>query len=322
MTRLRHQSCPGAATLALTLDWEAGQGRTLRNVGTSRHEILLTWRPPLDPAGWSVAQDPSGVYDGQFPRGVWAYTQVLRWACEWAAGAADAKAICDACLRNLPSSGLMYAYPAWDVGTMLAEGGGYCGAMSRLLLAMGGAHGIELVRRNFYTDWRDEPLGEVRWNAIVVASPGLNRSEPEEGASTFHDVDGGSPATGNVTTRRERRYRFWGLARNFADGHSIALLPHDGDWYVYDGCFFTDAVRIRGFTVPRPSRTALPIDALGDFKQAYLERAVPWMLGSLLNHGKLYRSVHQPNQPTRNGLTPRTSLLPAGGDTITFYWTA
>ncbi|MGH3163748.1 MAG: hypothetical protein ACRDOC_17840, partial [Streptosporangiaceae bacterium] len=78
--------------------------------------------------------------------------------------------------------------PAWDVPSMLATGGGYCGGWYRMFQAMAGAQGVPVKRRAFLVNWQNESRGRQRWCALVVKHPGINRAVPVEGPSTFHDV--------------------------------------------------------------------------------------------------------------------------------------
>jgi hypothetical protein len=254
----------------------------------------------------------------------------MRWTCAWAKGRRDPKAICDALLANLHRSGLQYALPAWSVGEILRVGGGYCGGWYRMFQAMAASQGVRIERRALHVDWRIERDGVMRWCAMVVSSPGLNRKVPNEAASTFHDSDFGRDPAFPIERVKERRYRFWGHPDEMADGHCLNFLQHRGRWYVYDASFMNRAVALRGFRLPDPDTTqSVPVDRLGTFQSAYLDRAVGHLLGSLRHGDTYYRTAKpDPDHPqfnsktTRNGLTVKTSIIPTHWKNITFFWTA
>lgn len=301
--------------------WHATLGDARHEVGTSQHEICLTWRRPLGTAAW--AEPDAFARDGG-----WVYLPLMQWTCEWAAGRLDAKQICDAMLAALPRSGLRYAEPAWTVRNMLLKGGGYCGGWYRMFQAMAGAQGIWIERRAYLVNWEILPRARVRWCALVVTDPGLNRSRPAEAASRFHDADERPVSRTPVQSVRRRRYRFWGQPGKLADGHCVNFLRFRGRWYLYDASFQTTAGPLRGFALPRsnPAR-AVPVGALGSFRRDYLDRAIDYMLGSLPADGRLYETVHpDPGQPDPlgqhvvNGLSVETRIVPDAGATISFYW--
>ena len=310
----------------LKWSWWAGDGTTTYDLGVTRHELLLAWKPAIAPAVWLSPKEPGNGPADQ-PDAVWTYLPIMQWTCEWAQGKDAEQEICDAILAGLPESGLRYAVGAWNVYTMFQKGGGYCGGWFRMFQAMAGAHGILLERRFMAVDWRVETAEQARWCAIVVEAPGLNREEPEEHASTFHDIDERLKANSPVERHHQRRYRFWGLPGKVLDGHCINFLRSEGGWILYDASFLIRA-ELKEFSLPASNPTrALPVEALGDFKEAYLDRAVNFMLGSLQHDGKLFRTLHpDPQDPafqdgvTRNGLTLDTAGIPKRDAVITFYW--
>ncbi len=306
--------------------WYAASPGGDASLAITRHEFLLAWRPPIAPAVWATLQEPrDGPPDD--PAAAWTWLPILRWTSEWAADQDDEERICDAIFAGLPSSGLRYAVAAWNVLAMLQKGGGYCGGWFRLFQAMAGAHGITLDRRFMAVDWREESDQQARWCAIVVEAPGLNRNEPEEDASAFHDCDERPLGTSPVRTRHQRRYRFWGSPGKVFDGHCLNFLRSRGRWILYDPSFLIRA-ELTGFTLPPSDRSRrVPVEALGDFKEQYLDRAMRFMLGSLHHGHRLYRTIHpDPNAPdfhagrTRNGLTVETALIEKRDAVITFYW--
>ncbi|MDH5197128.1 MAG: hypothetical protein OEY20_07755 [Gemmatimonadota bacterium] len=309
--------------------WHARRADGVMAVGTSEHTIYTTWRRPLDAAPW--ARPVYGTYPNPSPdAGVanWTYAKLVAWTCEWAAGADNPKAICDAIIANTHKSTLQYYVFAWDVRTMLLQGGGLCGGWYKMFQGMAAAHGVAVERRSYSVDWRTLDDQAALWCAIVVREPGLNRTAPVEQASRFHDADHG--ADGTVREVTEPRYRFWGAPGSIHDGHCVNLLQHDGEWYVYDVSFFKHAVALRDFTLPPPDQQRrLGTSGLGNFRTAYLNEAVAYMLGSLRVRGTLYQSRHcsdpgsGPHHTpcvTENGLTVRTATVPDDGPGITFFW--
>ncbi|HEV8148633.1 MAG TPA: hypothetical protein VGP61_00460 [Gemmatimonadales bacterium] len=311
---------------ALEWSWWASDGNTTYTLGVTRHELLLAWKPAIAPAVWLSPKEPRDGPPDQ-PAANWTYLPIMQWTCEWAEGKDSPEKICDAILAGLPESGLRYAVGAWNVSAMLQKHGGYCGGWFRMFQAMAGAHGIMLERRFMAVDWRREPAEQARWCAIVVEAPGLNRKEPEENASTFHDIDERLTESSPVERHHQRRYRFWGIPGKVLDGHCINFLRWEGRWILYDASFGIRA-ELREFSLPASDPThALPVEALGDFKEAYLDLAVNFMLGSLEHEGKLFLTQHpDPQDPgfqngvTRNGLSLDTTRIPKRDALITFYW--
>ncbi|HEV8598318.1 MAG TPA: hypothetical protein VGQ69_03075 [Gemmatimonadales bacterium] len=312
--------------LALEWSWEASDGSTSCQLGVTSQELLISWKPALAPSAWLTSNEPGDGPAGQ-PDAVWTYTQIMQWSCSFAAGRHGEEAICDALLSGLPDTGLQYAISAWNVHDMLQQGGGYCGGWFRMFQAMAGSQGVAIERRFIAVDWRQESADEARWCALVVEAPGLNREKPAENPSTFHDVDRHPVRTSSVERHRQRRYRFWGVPGKVFDGHCVNFLQAAGRWILYDASFQIRA-ELENFSLP-PSdpRHSLPVDGLGSFKEAYLDVAVNFMLGTLEHAGKLFRTLHpDPQSPafragtTRNGLTMDTALLPKRGAQLTFYW--
>lgn len=319
----------GAGQLRPHWHWHAaGHGHRSDYLGTTRHLIYHTWRPSLGTASWAVrserAQGPHGRPDHP-----WVYEPVMKWTCRWAARRRTAKSICDGILLHLEESRMKYAVPAWNVGDMLRKKGGYCGGWYRMFQAMAAAQGVHVERRSYLVDWRVEAKRESRWCAIVVRHAGLNRPQPVERASTFHDADVFPRKEGPVERHHLRRYRFWGHPGHAADGHCINILRYRGGLHLYDASFRRTPVSLGDVALPAPStRRRVPVERLGRFKRNYLDGAVGHMLGSLLHDGRFYRTEHpDPCHPQfggkemRNGLTVRTALIPARDRDITFYWT-
>jgi hypothetical protein len=312
-------------TLDVYWQWQAQREREHAQLSWTRHRFFLPWRRPIAPAIWAALTEPQAGPPRE-PARPWVYLPIMQWTCEWAKSRNGPKAICDAILARIAESGLQYApvVAAYTVQDMLTGAGGYCFGWYHMFQAMAGAQGVRVERRTYAPEWRDQPRGEARWCAIVVESPGINRSEPLEIASTFHDVERRPVESSPIEVQHERRYRFWGAPGVRADGHCINFLKHGGRWYLYDCCFRTEPVALKGFSLPTPNaRRAISVQRLGNFKQAYLQGGVPFMLGSLVHAGKLHRTVHPdtPTGRTRNGITLRTRLIPRRKAQITFYWT-
>ena len=112
-------------------------------LGTTEHVVYTTWKAPLGAAKWALP-----VY-GTYPKPSppvpvknWTYAPLVAWTCEWAAGADSPKEICDAIIRNASRSGLHYYVSAWDVRTMLLQGGGMCGGWYKMFQGLAAAQGV------------------------------------------------------------------------------------------------------------------------------------------------------------------------------------
>lgn len=326
--RLAGRLPAGIGQVRLAWRWHARREGRLRRLGVTRHLVYHTGRRPVRATEWATRGEVADAPHGKTAL-PWVYLPVMRWTCEWAGGRRGDKAICDAILAHLPRAGLKYAVAAWNVGQMLRAGGGYCGGWYRMFQAMAGAQGVRVLRRSYLVDWRVEQHEVMRWCALVVEAPGLNRQRPVERGSTFHDSDHGPGPDQPVQRVTTRRYRFWGHPGQVADGHCVNFLRHRGHWYLYDASFLRRAVRLDDFRLPAPSMTrTVPVERLGSFQAAYLDEAVDHLLGSLRHAGRLYRTRHpDPDHPqfdsrsTRNGLTVRTAIIPPRARNITFYWT-
>ncbi len=319
--RLGHPLPGRAGVRTVCWTWTASIRGRARPLGRTTHELLLAWRQPPARLAWATAAERAGR-----SKEPWAYLPVMRWTCAWVGHARDAKSVCDAILARLPDAGLRYGVGAWSVGQMLAKGGGYCGGWYRMFQAMAAAQGVVVERRSYLVDWREEPGHEARWCALVVRRPGIGRKNPEEAPSTFHDADRAPVSQAPLRVGSERRYRFWGHPGHAADGHCINFLRFRGRWFLYDACFNRRPVPLARFTLPRPDAArAVSVARLGTFKQAYLDAAVRWMLGSLVHDGRVLATVHPGprarHSTTVNGLSVRTALIPATGRALTFYWT-
>lgn len=302
------------------------EGPATPTIGLTDHDLYTVWRPPLEPSRWEPVDDGDPT--------VWAWRRIVEWTCDWAAGADGEKAVCDALIAQAHKSGLKYGISAHLPKAMFAKGGGMCSGYYRLFQAMAGCHGIEVLRRSFLVNW---PKGteETRWCALVVTHPGMNRDRPAFDLTLFHDVDrlpsGADPV--QPTRRIERRYRFWGdPVQKTHDGHCINYLVCAEGTFLYDSCFLDHAIQVD--VVPEPNlESPTPLDALGNFKEAYLDKGVAFMLGSIRNGDRVFRTVlggmYEGKRRWRNdgmgeqldllnGLTVPTSQL--AHDQIDFFW--
>jgi hypothetical protein len=298
----------------VSLDWYAcdlAAPETQQSLGSSLHEVCTTWRP-LIPDSNQWLED-------------WVYSPLVQWTSRWAAGAGDERQICDAIIRNVASSGLQYGIGAWKIRDMLLRGGGMCGAWYYMFQQMAHSQGVFVHRRFFRVHWRQLQNGEERWCALVIRSGGLNRPRPSHPLATFRDHDGSlaDVRTATLAQRTEYRYRFWGMRGQFADGHCINFLQHDGRLVLYDACFGLGPVEIDG-PLPPDDGSIWGSQQLASFKARYLDNAVDYMLGSLYNSGSLWRSSRGTSFALEQlGVTVRTAQIPEtdnGIDGLTFGW--
>lgn len=306
--------------------WQIEGARRPEVIGTSEHRLCLVWKEILDPSGWLGARAAARISGGlEVP---WTYAKVIEWTCAWAAGLDDEKAIVDSIFANLPKSLLQYAVDADDVAEMLRVGGAYCGVWSRMFQAMAASQGVAVESHGFQVDWRDLH-GMALWCAIVITSPGINRTEPAWDASVHYDAICADPrwplrTHSAVRRRMERRYLFWGAKGGRADGHAVNILKHDGRYYLYDPSFMRGPITLDWRRLP-PAGARVDVRALGNFREAYLEDAVHYMLG-VLPWGASHREgpglpagATVSDLPWRS-LTFPTAMLPSARGTLTFYW--
>ncbi|MEP6573239.1 MAG: hypothetical protein ABJD11_11115 [Gemmatimonadota bacterium] len=315
---------PGAiSSLQLHWDWYSIVGGQETSLGSSAHEILVTLAPLTDPVEWAAHPAPVDPPDQAGMR--WTYLPLIRWTTKWATGLQDSKAICDAIIAQVGTTGLKYGIGAWTVRNMLNAGGGFCGGWYRLFQALAGTQGVEVERRSYLVDWPAGAPTTVKWCAIVVQNPGLNRTEPIEGSATYHDADQAPLSKCAVAELTTHRYRFWGLPGKIADGHCINFLKNGDGWILYDSSFFNHGIALTGFTLPSgDDPKTVDLKSQGNLLTAYFQNAVGFMLGSLENSGHSYVTEHPAPGGTvaytRNGLTVKTQVVFDSGDTIRFYW--
>lgn len=280
-------------------------------VGAEAHTVCTTWQA-LDPSKDSATLDD------------WVYKQPMLWTSEWAAGKNNEKEICDAIITRLPDSGLKYGVSGWSVRGILTGGGGMCGGWYKMFQHLAHCQGVFVVRRCYLNNPRPLANNEVKWDAIVIKSGGLNQAEPTHSVKTFKDVNSQYPIvpTTPITTVTERRYVFHGSY----DGHCINFLVYQDRLFLYDASFGTGPFEIAplaGSDAPLPpgSPTVIGGNDLSSFKTNYLDTAVDHVAGSLRDGTG---ALHTYDYTTRQGgLTVKTNIIPDTIGTfeeITFTW--
>ena len=318
--------------------WHCQQGSKTVNLGITDHVIHTTWRPLLSAEPWvdSKAASMWSPADGEHIVR-WTYLSIVRWTCGWihdTDGAADnEQTMCDAMIKNLPKSGLSYYVMKWAVKDMLNNGGGMCGGWYKMFQAMAAAHGISLERRMFLVDRVDhssEEAPDVKWDAIVVRKGGVGLPYPVEVPSTFHDAryNGGSVGSAEVYT--ESRYRFWGIANGHHDGHCVNFLKDatTGKYTLYDPSFGTEGIELDLTELPEPKLETVDSWDVGNFKEAYLDDNIEYLMGSLFAGGEPYKAfwdfrlscseVH--HIASFNGVTVETRSIKERALPIPFLW--
>lgn len=296
----------------VTLTWEAwlddgkGAGEWL-HFDSMQVTIYTTWA--------AMVPDPSQGLSASV------YYQLVEWTCTWASGLDDTKDICDAVIMNLALCGLKYGPSAWTVRDMLLNGGGMCQGWVAMYQYMVYCHGIFVYRRGFMTDWRALANDEVQWAAIVSTGAGLNQKAPPVSSLTFQDDDTAFPIVGTVALKKVTapRWIFWGSPSRELDGHAVNFLTLGNKLYLYDPSFGTGPFDI-DMALPPADHTIQGGTQLTSFKKVYLNDAMTYMMGSLINGGKLYKAAED---PLSTGITVKTALIPdvvSGFDEITFYW--
>ncbi|NMO15053.1 hypothetical protein HPC49_08320 [Pyxidicoccus fallax] len=267
---------------ALDLQWyaewtdERGVARRLF-LGDSRHELHTTGAPM---AHGLPGAPPTGVY-----------VPLLRWASRWCAGLENRKDICDAILRGLPETRLRYGVPAWTVRHMLLVGGGMCGGWTQLFQQLAGCQGVPLEGRTLHLhSTKDSQTGEVRWEGMVAAAPGLNQFEPSRltrflgryNDSLKYPFSPDEPV--ELLGRYEARYCF--LA-GLEDGHCVSFLEDGGRLYLYDPSFRAEAVML-DMPLPEPDVQPVMLGPESSFRRSYLHHVMPWLMGSLRANGRFW----------------------------------
>jgi len=317
--------------------WVVHDGDDTLPIGITDHIVYTTWRPLVDARSWLGEAAAAGYVTGDDPGSLeWTYQSLVAWTCTWVHDERDAerdeKSMCDALIRHLPDSGLRYYQGAWHVRDMLNNGGGMCGGWYKMFQAMAAVQGIPLERRAFLVDrTADEKTGAVMWDAIVVRVGGVGLPYPGEIPSTFHDTRFADESLGDLQDSTERRYRFWGKASGLHDdGHCLNFLLYHGKYVLYDASFGDRGVPLELTELP-PVDLYHARDAreVGDFKEAYLDEAVVYLLGSMAVDGHKYESYHDSRKScgemhhiaSINGVSVETrSLTGAGSLPIPFFW--
>ncbi|MBZ4416547.1 hypothetical protein [Myxococcus sp. RHSTA-1-4] len=281
-------------------EWTDDRGAAHRLfLGGSRHELHTTGAPM-----------EHGL-PGAPPAG--AYLPILRWSSRWCAGLENRKDICDAILRGLPETRLRYGLPAWTVRHMLLAGGGMCGGWTQLFQQAANCQGVTVEGRTLHlVSTRDSGTGEVRWEGMLAAAPGLNQFEPSRLTrflGRFHDCVR-YPFSPNepveLLGRHEARYCF--LAGP-DDGHSLNFLEEGGRLYLYDPSFRTEAVAL-DMPLPEPDGQPMTLGPGAAFRRSYLHDAMPWLMGTLRANGRLWEVDVMRGE---FGITVRTEQVPELG---------
>lgn len=261
----------------LTLDWYVKTtSGTQEPMGTSIHPLYFTWQ--------AMAPNPDNLP-------AWAYDTVVKWTCDFAAGATSDTDVCDRIFENLPRTGLKYGVAGWNPRQMILGEGGMCGGWYQLFQSMAFSQGVFVEKCAFLVSWQALPgSSDVQWNAIVVSSGGINQPTPPVRPTEFHDLATfpiPSPAT--LVKTKVPRYRFWGKPDGWADGHAINFLVSGGTLFLYDPSFSLGPIALT-MALP-PPETVLEGTALADFVSEYLVLAVSHMLGSFTVNGKAMKTV-------------------------------
>jgi hypothetical protein len=283
-----------------------------------KHDMIWQWYYAVPPSPPSV-QTPMNATDHTVcttyknalvnP----AYKKPMLWTSQWARYLSDEKAICDAVIKKLPQSGLKYGEKAWNVDSMLDIGGGMCGGWYKMFAHMAGCQGVFVYEKYYRLQNNAAPSPEVKWQAIVIKDPGLNRTIPGYGSMVgFYDADSvyPYPASSDIAHRpTERRYNFWA-----GDGHCINFLEYKGSIYLYDPSFGTGPFNNTFTTIPSGS---LKGTALTNFRKNYHDMAIDYMKGNIE-----YNDGISGNPKTYwNQLCIKTTLIPdlrIAGDPTSF----
>jgi hypothetical protein len=285
------------------------------DIGSSSHTICTTWK------AMDVSKDTT-LND-------WVFKMPMLWTSEWAAGKNNEKEICDAIINRLADSGMKYGVGGWDVRDMLngyqgGPPGGMCGGWYKMFQHLAHCQGVFVYRRCYSNNPR--PLGnnEVKWDAIVIKAGGLNQSVPTWYSRKFEDITSQYPIgpTTPITVVNEKRYIFHGSN----DGHCINFLVYQGKLYLYDPSFGTGPFELAPFTgadapLPPGNNTVVGGNELSSFKSKYLDTAVDYVEGSLIDGSGTLHSYDYITQT--GGLTVRTSIIPdvtGSFKEITFSW--
>lgn len=304
----------------VSLEWYARLNSSENKVliGNTFHTICTTWK--------TMEPKPSeGLND-------WVYKEPMLWTSEWASGKDNEKDICDTIIQKLYLSGLKYGVGAWDVRSVLINGGGMCGGWYKMFPHLAHCQGVYVHSRCYLVDWRTFPNNEVNWCAIVIKSAGLNQSQNPSSSTEFHDDNTAYPITTTtpIGTVTDKRWRFYGRSGGIYDGHCINFLVYNEKLYLYDPSFGTGPFEIASFTgfdapLPPKNFTIVGGNQLSNFKSNYLNTAIDYMMGSLLDgNGVFFPCVVYGT----NGITVKTSVIQDNvsfsdgqvRDGITFYW--
>jgi len=173
---------------------------------------------------------------------------------------------------------------------------------------------------------------DVMWEAIVVRKGGVGLPYPMENSTTFHDAAATGPVIGSATASTERRYRFWGTGNaHHDDGHCINFLKDTatGKYILYDPSFATAGIELDLTALPKVSLDrAIDSWDVGNFKEAYLDHSIEYLMGSLTAGTVPYKTFwdfrmscsEAHHIASFNGVTVATKSITNRALPIPFYW--
>ncbi|HYH99659.1 hypothetical protein [Hyalangium sp.] len=267
-------------------------------ISETQHTLCTTWELP--------------IYDNRMKGQT--YTPLMLWTSEWCAGQNEGKAICDAIIKNLPSTNLRYGVPGWEVRYMFMTGGGMCGGWCQMFQRMAGCQGVVVEGRTFrpkYNKRLPTPPMDIAWVAFACTSPGLNQLQPSWLIRFRADFPvereayppRPEPQPDGFPRLTENRYCF---PVDGTDGHSINFLVKDGKTvYLYDPSFMSEAIEI---DMPLPDvDTEQEMGQDAAFRRQYLDRLFTWFLMTAHIAG-----THVPVDLNKRtyGLSVLTTLIP------------
>ena len=140
----------GIGVRTFSLEWTATDpnGQTF-GIGTSTHELYVTWRP---------LEQGTDLIPPIIP-----YDVVVRMAVSWCAGQTTLDGICTALCDQMQHAGILHSITNADVQMVLlqrtADSGGFAALLGQLL----DAHGIGSATRAFSIDWARLPDDCLGW---------------------------------------------------------------------------------------------------------------------------------------------------------------
>lgn len=270
-------------------------------IGSTTHTLYTTWKPMLELSSEHIDN--------------WVYEPVMRWSCRWATGQHDDKAICDALIKQLPLSGLIYGLEgsAQTVRGLLLRGGGMCGAWYRFFQQLARCQGVHVFRRDMTIVTEAQEADRV-WNGAVATAGGINQPYPDVDPYRFFEDNlrfpiGSTPV--RIDMVEARRYVYEGepceLVGVGPSTHAVNFfIDHDGQVYLYDPSFAAGPYRFDG-PVPEAGEF-MEGEALAKFKTTYLDKTFPYLMGSICNGNQFYKTDWSVSPP-KYGLLVRIDLI-------------